>query len=91
MSLEAFSEFFAKLSFTEGVLLLLVLCGGFWIYKIYAREAKHYQRELDRLAADNHDYRDRFETMQNTIESLTKQLGDCLARSSTKPRTSKKP
>ena len=59
------SEFFSALTFIEGVLLILLLLGGFWIYKSQQRQLDDRQREIDRLAADNREYRDRFERMMN--------------------------
>ena len=59
------SEFFSTLTFIEGVLLILLLLGGFWIYKSQQRQLDDRQREIDRLAADNREYRDRFERMMN--------------------------
>ena len=59
------SEFFSTLTFIEGVLLILLLLGGFWIYKNQQRQLDDRQREIDRLAADNREYRDRFERMMN--------------------------
>ena len=59
------SEFFSALTFIEGVLLILLLLGGFWIYKSHQRQLDDRQREIDRLAADNREYRDRFERIMN--------------------------
>ena len=59
------SEFFSTLTFIEGVLLILLLLGGFWIYKSQQRQLDDRQREIDRLAADNREYRDRFERIMN--------------------------
>ena len=78
--LNSFAEFFAKLTFTEGVLVFLIFFGGLWIYKSHNRQLDDRQKELDRLAKDNHRYRDRFEQMQDRIE----RLNDRLERQSTK-------
>ena len=69
-----FSEFFANLSFTEGALLILLILGGFWLYKVQQNRFAERQKELDRLAADNRDYRDRFERLHDMLEkSASKQ------------------
>ena len=59
------SEFFSTLTFIQGVLLILVLLGGFWIYKSQQRQLDDRQWEIDRLAAGNREYRDRFERIMN--------------------------
>ena len=91
MKFADFSEFFAKLTFTEGALLILLLLGGLWLYRSHARELRDRQSELDRLAADNHDYRDRFERMHDKIELLTERLANRSVRPSSKARAKKRP
>lgn len=63
-----FGDFLANLSFTEGALLILLILGGFWLYKSQQSRLDERQRELDRLAADNRDYRDRFERLHDRLE-----------------------
>ncbi len=75
-----FSEFFANLSFTEGTLLTIIILGGLWLYKNQQYRFAERQRELDRLAEDNHNYRDRFERLHELLEKRyldhTKSTGD---------------
>ncbi|MDD9884299.1 MAG: hypothetical protein OXU62_07190 [Gammaproteobacteria bacterium] len=63
-----FGDFLANLSFTEGALLILLISGGFWLYKSQQSRLDERQQELDRLAADNRDYRDRFERLHDRLE-----------------------
>lgn len=63
-----FGDFLANLSFTEGALLILLILGVFWLYKSQQSRLDERQRELDRLAADNRDYRDRFERLHDRLE-----------------------
>jgi len=63
-----FGDFLANLSFTEGALLILLILGGFWLYKSQQSRLDDRQRELDRLAADNRDYRNRFERLHDMLE-----------------------
>ncbi len=53
-------EFISGLSFIEGLLVILILLGGWWIYKIHQRQLDDRQREINRLAKENREYRERF-------------------------------
>lgn len=63
-----FGDFLANLSFSEGALLILLILGGFWLYKSQQGRLDDRQQELDRMAADNRDYRDRFERLHDRLE-----------------------
>lgn len=67
---DALSSFFAELSKTEVVFLFIIIFGLVVIYKLILRLLDDRQKELNRLAKDNHDYRDRFERLNASIERL---------------------
>ena len=83
---DALSGFFAELSKTEVVFLFIIIFGLVVIYKLILRLLDDRQKELNRLAKDNHDYRDRFERLNASIERLhallEKRYTDDTARSS---------
>lgn len=56
----AFTEFFRNLSFTEGAMLILVVLFYRGTIKSYHKRLDDRQKEIDRLAADNREYRERF-------------------------------
>lgn len=53
-------KFLSGLSFTEVVLLILLIYGGRLIFTVHQRQLNDRQREIDRLAEDNREYRERF-------------------------------
>lgn len=58
--LSTFTEFFNNLSVTEGVLIILVVLFYRGTIKSYHRQLDDRQKEIDRLALDNREYRDKF-------------------------------
>ncbi|MFA5240495.1 MAG: hypothetical protein WC476_12420 [Phycisphaerae bacterium] len=62
-------EFIDKLGTTEGVFVILFFVLHAWIFMLYKGRIKDRQREIDRLADENHEYRERF------VLLLDKQFG----------------
>ena len=64
---QAVADFLANSDLTtlEVILLIVVLLGMWRIDKNHKRELKYRQDEINRLARDNRDYRDRFERILN--------------------------
>ena len=58
--LAPFADFFSGLTYVEGLLLILVLVLCRWVSRSHRRQLDDRQREIDRLAADNREYRERF-------------------------------
>lgn len=58
--LPLFAEWFSGLGFAEGLLAIVMALGGLWIYKIHQGRLDDLQREIDRLAQENREHRDRF-------------------------------
>ena len=56
--LASFSDFFSGLSFTEGLVMIILCGGGSWIYRMQ-------QRQISRLASENRHYREIFLQMMN--------------------------
>ena len=50
----------SDLSLSEWLMAVLVLLGCWWIYKLQKRLMDERQKEIDRLAQDNREYRERF-------------------------------
>lgn len=66
-SLDSFFDYLRSLSFTEALVVILLLAivilviyGVRWMNKNHQRQLNDRQREIDRLAADNREYRERF-------------------------------
>lgn len=49
--------------FTKGLILVMFLGGHYWVFRLYENRVKDRQREIDNLARDNREYRDRFLTI----------------------------
>ena len=66
-ALDAISPFLEEFGEVNGLLILGIIIMFSWvrilnsrIHKQYQQQLQDRQREIDRLAADNHEYRDRF-------------------------------
>ena len=58
--MDAFSGFFNNLSVIDGILLVLVIVFHRTTMRSYEGRLSERQTEIDRLAAENREYRDRF-------------------------------
>lgn len=58
--LNAFTSFLSDLTITEGVLLILVILFHRESIRSRDKELVARQHEINRLAEENHEYRDRF-------------------------------
>ena len=59
-SLQDAVEAVKVLGWTKGVFLLFFWIAHLWLYLQYHGRLKDRQREVDRLAQENHEYRDKF-------------------------------
>jgi len=57
---ESFLEFMKQLGWAKGGLSFIVLLIHFWIFYMYRTNMRDKQRQIDALAADNREFRDRF-------------------------------
>lgn len=64
---ESLFRYLGGLGFTEALVVILILAilflviyGVRWMSKTHQRQLDDRQREIDRLAADNREYRERF-------------------------------
>jgi hypothetical protein len=58
-----------EFGWTKGVFTIFFFMAHAWIYKLYAGRLADRQKEIDRIAADNREYRERFLTL------LDRQMG----------------
>lgn len=52
--------FIEALGWAKGVFTIFFFLAHGWIYTLYKSRLDDRQKEIDRLAADNHEYRERF-------------------------------
>lgn len=53
-------DFIVAFGWTKGVFTIFFFCAHGWVYKLYKARVEDKQAEIDRLAADNREYRERF-------------------------------
>ncbi len=53
-------EIIVSLGWTKGMFALFFGFAHWWIYKLYKDRLDDRQREIDKLAKENHSYRDHF-------------------------------
>ena len=53
-------DFVRTLGLTKGLFTLFFFLMHGWVYLLYQGRIKDRQKEIDRLAADNREYRERF-------------------------------
>jgi len=58
--LQALAGWFSDRGFADGMLAIVMVLCGLWIYKIHQGRLDDLQREIDRLAQENREHRDRF-------------------------------
>jgi hypothetical protein len=57
--LDAILKFLTEFGLTKGLFALSFIGGHLWIYRLYSGRLKDRQKQIDMLAKDNHEYRDR--------------------------------
>lgn len=50
----------------DGIFILFFFLAHFWIYKLYLGRLNDRKEEIQRLATDNHEYRDRLLSLLDT-------------------------
>jgi hypothetical protein len=58
--LEPLGDFPSQFGIVDGLLVLFFIGAHIWIYRLYEERIRDRQKEIDRLAKDNHEYRDLF-------------------------------
>ena len=53
-------DFIVTLGWAKGVFTIFFFLAHAWIYNLYSGRLKDRQAEIDRLSADNREYRERF-------------------------------
>ena len=53
-------KFIENFGLIKGLFILFFFSAHAWIYFLYSGRLKDRNKEIDRLAKDNHEYRDRF-------------------------------
>lgn len=61
--LEHVLDFIQAMGPLKGMFVLFFLGAHYWIYRLYSSNIKDKQNQIDRIAADNKEYRDRFLSM----------------------------
>lgn len=56
-----------------GFILFLIICFNFWVYRLYVGRLKERQDEINRLAEENKEWRERFQAMLDKNFSIKKQ------------------
>lgn len=57
---EVIETFIVTFGWTKGILTIFFFLAHFWIFMQYNGRLKDRQREIDRIASDNREYRNRF-------------------------------
>lgn len=57
---ETIKGYIVAFGWAKGVLTLFFFMAHGWVYKLYQDRVKDKQAEIDRLAADNREYRERY-------------------------------
>lgn len=60
MMWEVIRNFIFDFGWTKGVFTIFFFLAHFWIWMLYKDRIKDRKEEIDRLAQDNKEYRDRF-------------------------------
>ncbi len=53
-------DYVIAFGWVKGVFTIFFFLAHAWIYSLYRGRLKDRQKEIDRLAEDNHEYRERF-------------------------------
>lgn len=59
-TVDAFTNFFSVLGVYKGLLVIILIGSQYWIYRLYSDRLEDRQKEIDRLAQENRQYRERF-------------------------------
>lgn len=80
-------KFIETLGWVKGVFTIFFFLAHFWIWRLYLGRLKDRQKEIDRLAKENHEYRDRlFELFDKRFELPAKRSdSSALNQSQTTP------
>lgn len=57
---ETIKDFVISLGWTKGIFTIFFFMAHFWIYTLYMGRLKDRQNEINRIAAENREYRERF-------------------------------
>jgi hypothetical protein len=60
---EIIKDAIATFGLLKGTFALFFWVAHYWIYRLYAGRLQDRQREIDKVAAENREYRDRFMTL----------------------------
>jgi len=56
-------EIVSKLGLLKGIFLIFFISANLWVWRLYVGRIKDRKEEIDRLAQDNREYRERFLSM----------------------------
>ena len=59
----AISDVLKEFGIWGGLFVIFFLGMHFWIYRLYENRFSERQQEIDRLAKENHEYRERFQKL----------------------------
>lgn len=62
-------QFVSEFGLVKGIFTIFFFMAHAWIYRLYSGRLEDRQKEIDRLAADNHEYRERF------LSTLDREMG----------------
>ncbi len=70
MNTDFFLQLVTEVGLTKAVFSLVILSCHFYIFSLYNDRLRERQAEIDRLAEENHQYRDRFlKLIDNTLSN----------------------
>jgi len=72
---ETVKDYIIAFGWAKGVFTIFFFLAHYWLFKMYNGRLADRQEEINRLAADNHEYRDRFLAMLDKHFEINKDLG----------------
>lgn len=90
LSWETIRDFIVAFGWTKGVFTIFFFGAHAWVYRLYNGRLQDRQNEINRLAADNHDYRDRFTALLDKHLELPEKKAVALPPSPEEPEAAQK-
>jgi len=59
-SWKVIGDIISKFGMVKGIFIIFFFLAHFWLWRLYIDRVKDRKEEIDRLAQDNREYRDRF-------------------------------
>jgi len=65
LDISAFTDLAKQIGWIPAMVTVVFFRAQYWIYKLYEGRLSDRQDQIDKLAAENHEYRDRFTTLMD--------------------------